>query len=128
VSLGARLRVVIGAAGIAVAVGWAVLLTRNVERQPLPRLSPAQGGSVARSVLAQEPRMRARSRKQFPYDHWSQDDAFGALEQGAVRAAASRARADLGSVLDAVDTVMHREPSAGRKAGASPCKPRPFYD
>jgi hypothetical protein len=126
--MGARLRIGIGAASIAVSLGWAVLRSVDVEREPLRLLPAARVEPVAASVLAQEPRLRARSQKQFPYDRWSQDDAFGALEQGLLRAAAGRERADLGSVLDALDTVMHREPTAERKAGASPCKPRPFYD
>jgi hypothetical protein len=128
VSLGARLRIGIGAAMIAGSVSWAVLRTVDADHQPLRMLPENRVMPVAKNVLGQEPRLRARSRKQFPYDRWSQDDAFGALEQGAVRAAAGRERADLGSVLDAIDTAMHRDPSAERKAGASPCKPRPFYD
>jgi hypothetical protein len=127
VSVSARkLRAGIGLVVITGSVAWALVESATVHGEPAPALKRRE--SVAQRILAQEPRLRERSRKQFPYDHWSQDDAFGAMEQAAVRSAAAVERADLGSVLDAVDAAMHRHPSAQRKAGASPCKPRPFYD
>jgi hypothetical protein len=128
VSLGAQLRKWIGVALIAGTSAVAVARTLDVEAEPARPLAPARRDLVGMSLLNQEPRLRAKSDKQFPYDRWSQDDAFGAMEQSAARAAAARERVDLGSVLDALDAAMHAHPSAQRKAGASPCKPRPFYD
>lgn len=106
----------------------AVVQTVSGKVEPAPRLRPERREPVAASIAAREPGLRARAQKQFPHDHWSQDDAFGALEQQVVRSAAARERADLGSVLDALDAYLHAHPSSTRKAGASPCKPRPFYD
>jgi hypothetical protein len=100
------------------------LLALDNDAEPLPAL--ARSSAVA-PLADREAVLRAKSQKQFPYDLWSQDDAFHAHEQAAVRTLAQRERADLGSVLSALDLHL-RSHSKAHKQTASPCKPRPFYD
>lgn len=109
---------------------WSVAGALTVDRvpQPLAPLAKDRATSVARGIATREPTMRARAKAQFPFDRWSQDDAFHAHEQHAVRDAAARETADLGSALDALDEYLRSHPSPFHKPGASPCKPRPFYD
>jgi hypothetical protein len=112
-----------------IAAIWVTALVRTSSKVAPARALPAtRRAAVAQSIASAEPSARARARRQFPFDNWSQDDAFHNSEQGSVRALAAREHADLGSVLSALDAYLRAHPSPTRKTGASPCKPRPFYD
>ena len=53
---------------------------------------------------------------------------FHAMEQAQIRQAAGQYRVATGAVIDALDAYLRAHPSPEHKPGASPCKPRPFYD
>jgi len=94
---------------------------------PARALSAAERREVAQALAAQEPRWRAAAEKLFPGDLWSQDDDFFNQEHRAVRQMAAARGTSPGEILRAVDEELRRAP-AGRKIGAVPVKPRPFYD
>ncbi|MFP2913056.1 hypothetical protein ACLESD_50230, partial [Pyxidicoccus sp. 3LFB2] len=61
--------------------------------------------------------------------HWSQDDDFGASERSWAMSEARRRDVPVTEVFGAIDAELHAAPVLPpRKATASPCKPRPFYD
>ncbi|MFP2933078.1 hypothetical protein ACLESO_49605, partial [Pyxidicoccus sp. 3LG] len=96
---------------------------------PERRLSEAERIQVGRAAAAEEPGWRRASRKSFPGDHWSQDDDFGASERRWAVDEARRRGVPVTDVLGAIDAELHSGPVVPpRKATASPCKPRPFYD
>ena len=85
---------------------------------------------VARGLARREQAMRVATRRHFPGDAWSADDDFHNMEQSFVRTEAASQGVSPGEILRAIDDDLRenagREPN--RRAGASPCKPRPFYD
>jgi hypothetical protein len=96
---------------------------------PQRRLSADERARVGRAAAAEEPGWRLRSRHSFPGDHWSQDDDFGASERSWSMDEARRRDVPVTDVLGAIDEELHSGPvTPPRKATASPCKPRPFYD
>ena len=120
--------------------GWLVLalcgatavVRAATSRSPPPerRLSPAERAEVGRAAAAEEPGWRLRSRHSFPGDPWSQDDDFGASERSWAVDEARRRRVPVTDVFGAIDEELHAAGPVAppRKATASPCKPRPFYD
>ncbi|NVJ10330.1 hypothetical protein HUW63_34575 [Myxococcus sp. AM001] len=120
-------------------VGWlafalcgatAVVRAATAELPPRERaLSAAERKQVGRAAASQEPEWRRKSRQSFPGDRWSQDDDFGASERQWALDEARRRRVPVTDVLGAIDEELHGQPVLPpRKATASPCKPRPFYD
>lgn len=111
------------------ALGNAIAKTaRGPEATRATAPDPARAKRMARSIATREPGLRAKAVRQFPGDHWSQDDAFHAHEQHLVRNAAAREGVAVARVLDALDAYLRSHPDEAREAGTSPCKPRPFYD
>ncbi|MCE9669006.1 hypothetical protein LY474_14430 [Myxococcus stipitatus] len=110
------------------AVALARATTAHVP-QPSRRLSDAERAELGQVAARSEPAWRERNRRSFPGDHWSQDDDFGAYERQWVLGEASRRGVPVTDVFGAIDAELHAAPvSPPRKATASPCKPRPFYD
>ncbi|MCP3136379.1 hypothetical protein [Pyxidicoccus xibeiensis] len=99
-------------------------------RPPQRRLSDAERAQVGLAAAAEEPARRRASRHSFPGDHWSQDDDFGASERRWAVDEAHRRGVPVTDVLGAIDAELHSSAPVvpPRKATASPCKPRPFYD
>ncbi|WP_426757301.1 hypothetical protein [Myxococcus sp. Y35] len=96
---------------------------------PTQRLSAAEREQVGHAAAAQEAEWRLKSRHSFPGDRWSQDDDFGASERRWAVDEARRRRVPVTDVMEAIDEELHSRPVLPpRKATASPCKPRPFYD
>jgi len=110
------------------AVALARATTAHVP-QPSRRLSDAERVELGQVAARAEPAWRERNRRAFPGDHWSQDDDFGAYERQWVLGEAARRGVPVTDVFGAIDAELHSAPvSPPRKATASPCKPRPFYD
>jgi hypothetical protein len=112
--------------------GTAVVRAATV-REPLPpsrRLSAEERAEVGRAAAREEPEWRRKSRQSFPGDAWSQDDDFGASERQWAVDEARRRGVPVTDVLWAIDEELHASSPVlpPRKATASPCKPRPFYD
>ncbi|AGC41853.1 hypothetical protein MYSTI_00503 [Myxococcus stipitatus DSM 14675] len=99
-------------------------------RTPSRRLSTEERLVLGRAAAQAEPHWRRRSLHSFPGDSWSQDDDFGASERGWVMQEARRRDVPVTEVFDAIDTELRASGPVlpPRKAHASPCKPRPFYD
>lgn len=98
-------------------------------RPPEQRLSDAERAAVGRAAAEREPEWRAKSARSFPEDHWSQDDDFHASELSWVRSEAGARGVPPSEIFRAIDEELRRHPPRPpRKATASPCKPRPFYD
>ncbi len=120
-------------------VGWlafalcgatAVVRSATARMPPPPqRLSAAEHEQVGRAAADQEAEWRRKSRSAFPGDRWSQDDDFGASERRWAVDEARRRHVPVTDVMEAIDAELrsHAVPPP-RKATASPCKPRPFYD
>ena len=110
----------------------AVVRAATVRTPPLPtrRLSEDERATVGRAAAAEEPGWRQRNRQSFPGDHWSQDDDFGASERQWMLDEARRRGVPVTDVARAIDEELHAASPVlpPRKASASPCKPRPFYD
>jgi hypothetical protein len=116
-------------AGLATLALWGLAVARSTASpRPAPLVTAEDGANIARELALEEPRLRRLSRRQFPYDTWSQDDAFHNREHAAVRAAGNNAGVDLGSILNALDVDTRQTPNSNRRTTAAPCKPRPFYD
>lgn len=95
---------------------------------PAPGLKGPARERVAATLADKEPENWRKARLEFPGDRWSQSDAFGALEQDAVRSAARDEQVSIGSVLEVLDHDLHTRRLPNRLVTAAPCKPRPFYD
>ncbi|MCP3065487.1 hypothetical protein LXT21_42660 [Myxococcus sp. K38C18041901] len=117
--------------GLALCGGVAVARAVTSEvKAPSRRLSSEEREVLGRMAAEAEPHWRRRSMHSFPGDHWSQDDDFGASERGWVMTEARRRDVPVTDVFDAIDTELRASSpvTTPRKATASPCKPRPFYD
>ncbi|NMO16441.1 hypothetical protein HPC49_14755 [Pyxidicoccus fallax] len=118
--------------GVLALCGATAVVRAATSEMPPPerRLSPEERVEVGRAAAAEEPGWRQRSRHSFPGDQWSQDDDFGASERKWAMDEARRRGVPVTDVFDAIDEELHAAgPIASpRKATASPCKPRPFYD
>lgn len=110
----------------------AVVRAATVQRPapPARRLSAEERAEVGRAAAREEPGWRQRSRQSFPGDFWSQDDDFGASERQWALDESRRRGVPVVDVLRAIDEELHAASPVlpPRKATASPCKPRPFYD
>lgn len=96
---------------------------------PTRTLSDAEQRAVGRAAAAHEPHWRRESRFSFPGDAWSQDDDFQNRERSWVFSEANQRGVSPREIFRAIDVDLHAHPpSPPRKATASPCKPRPFYD
>jgi hypothetical protein len=114
------------AAVVAVALGRGLTAT---SAPPPHRLSLEERGGVGRAAAAEEPKWRKTSVKNFPDDHWSQDDDFSASERNWAVDQANRRGVPAVDIYEAIDEDLHANPpQPPRKSGASPCKPRPSYD
>lgn len=97
--------------------------------EPLRSLSAAERQEVGGTAALMEPTWRVGSRLHFPGDAWSQDDDFQASERAWVHREAERRGVSPRDIFRAIDEHLHAHPpSPPRKATASPCKPRAFYD
>jgi hypothetical protein len=80
-------------------------------------------------IAENEAPMRARTEKNFPWDQWSQDDNYHAVEMDRCAAFANLRGLSIGAVLQAVDDGMRegwpRPAGAIMKATVAPCHPRP---
>jgi hypothetical protein len=90
-------------------------------------LSPDERRAVASGLAEQEEQWRLGAARAFPGDLWSRDDAFFSYEQLRIRNVAARERTAPGDILLGIHELL-RETPKGRKTGAAPCKPRPFFD
>src|SRR5215472_15699584 len=82
------------------------------------------------SIASREPQMRHEAAKNFPTDHWSQDDDFHSQERRAASDFARPHRIPLGDALEAIDDGMreHWTPAANlMRATVPPCQPRAIY-
>lgn len=117
---------------LALALCGAVVVARassSEVKPPSRRLSDEERVMLGRAAAEAEPIWRMRSRRSFPGDHWSQDDDFGASERGWAMTEARRRDVPAADVFNAIDTELRSAPVLPpRKATASACKPRPFYD
>lgn len=115
---------------------WALLLAVALARaltaghgKPQRLLSAAERRTVGAAAAVQELTWRVSSRRNFPGDAWSQDDDFHSFEREWVNGEAQRRHVSPREVFRAIDEDLHAHPpSPPRKATASPCKPRSFYD
>ena len=106
----------------------AVLTAATSSSPPEARsLSPDERRAVAAELAEQEEQWRLGAARAFPGDLWSRDDAFFSYEQIRIRNVAIRERTAPGDILLGIDELLRENPE-GRKAGAAPCKPRPFFD
>ena len=107
-----------------VVVGWAATARPPARGR---QISHEERLILARSLAHKEPGWQRAAEQAFPGDLWSQDDDFFNREQTHLRELARLFGTTPGAVLRGVDELLRSEP-AGRKIGAHPCKPRPFYD
>ena len=92
-------------------------------------LSPAERRELGRTAAQKEPSWRASAQKTFPGDDWSQDDDFQKKERDWVGDRSAALGVSPAQIFRAIDEDLHaHSPTPPRKANASPCKPRPFYD
>ena len=129
-------------AGFFVAVACTALVVTRAATVPAPpppkHASEKDRAGFAASIASQEDDWRAKSTKDFPFDNWSQRDAFHGHEAVAVRDLAGIAGVPYEDVFRAVDDDLHRVPSPGergervrrpnRSVNAVPVKPRPIFD
>ncbi|MBN1605233.1 MAG: hypothetical protein JW940_01295 [Polyangiaceae bacterium] len=90
-------------------------------------LSSEERRAIARKLAEEEEPWRRGAARAFPGDLWSRDDAFFSYEQLRIRNAAMTERTAPGDILLGIDELLRQDPR-GRKTGAAPCKPRPFFD
>ena len=116
-------------AGVALACALVAVARAGTAPVPPPARVPSaeERGEMARSLARQEPAWRRAAERLFPGDRWSRDDDFFNQEHRAVRGIAAARGTNPGQVLRAIDEELRAHPD-GRKVGASPIKPRPFYD
>jgi hypothetical protein len=119
------------AIAIAAAAPLAIAVVRTAAAptvQAVAHASPETAAHVASDVARAEPMMRRNARRNFPGDHWSQDDDFHNQERVLAGALASRYGLDPSEVFAIIDADLRRQRDPHRESGAAPCKPRPFYD
>jgi hypothetical protein len=83
---------------------------------------------VARDIARAERVLRLQAVREFPGDQWSQGDAYSFREFRRVIAAAAQEKAAIGSVLNALDEYLRKNPNKNNQNRVPLCKPRSFYD
>ena len=93
------------------------------------RASPEMREEAFRIIAGAEPGMRRSAERSFPFDPWSQDDAYHAMEWRRAMQYADQRGLSLGEVLKAIDDGMRegwaKQPSMMRNT-VPPCHPRPI--
>jgi len=112
---------------------FAVVAGQAATAEPPPEgraATPQEREEIANQFARMEPGWRRDAARAFPGDRWSADDHFHSFELRLARQIAGSRGLRLTDVLMAIDEGLRREypGSPGRKPGAAPCKPRPFYD
>lgn len=111
----------------------AVAFVRAATARPPEAPPPAADADLRAAFLAiagAERDMRRDAAKDFPTDHWSQDDDFHRRELDKARDFARTRRIPLGDVLRAVDDGMRERWSSAASAMTAtvpPCQPRAIY-
>jgi len=117
-----------GLTGVCLLLGLGRALTAQPPSSPLQVSSEERTGLGLR-YAAEEPRRRQDSVQHFPGDRWSQDDDFHASERGSILESTQTTHHAPLDYYRAIDEELRASPVLPpRKATASPCKPRPFYD
>jgi hypothetical protein len=118
-------------APVAVVCAIAVARSTTVRAPPrLPAATEADKRAAFWNIASREPQLRRDSVKDFPTDHWSQDDAFHSRELGAADDFARSHRVPRGDVLQAIDDGMRERWSGAANAMIAtvpPCQPRAIY-
>jgi len=105
-----------------------VLLCSRAPTTTAKALPQERAVSVARNIANDERLLRVQAVREFPGDHWSQGDAYSFREFRRVTAAAAQEKVAIGSVLDALDEYLRRNPNRKNRNRVPLCKPRSFYD
>jgi hypothetical protein len=113
---------------VALCVGWAV--ARALGSTPPPvELNPSEAAARVQTLAKLEGGRRMSAAREFPGDHWSQDDDFHHQEEHWIRDQFASSGLTPGQLLHAIDADLRAHfPNPMRKATASPCKPRPVYE
>jgi hypothetical protein len=124
-------------AGLVVAVATTALVVVRAATAPAPPapkpVSAEDRAGFAAQIASQEDDWRGKAAKDFPYDNWSQRDAFHGHEATAVKDMAHISGVPYEEVLRAIDDDLHRaDVRRGRRpprnVNAVPVKPRPIFD
>lgn len=102
-----------------------VFSPRRSEHTPV---DTANASPVIRGLLPEEQAFLEDARITFPGDRWSQNDHFHHQIRKWVRRASKASGLSVGALLCAIDEDIRNHPTVDRQSGATPCKPRPFYD
>ncbi len=128
-------------AGFFVAAGCTAVVVIRAATAPAPpppkHVTAEDRAGFAAQLASQEDDWRGKAAKDFPYDNWSQRDAFHGHEATAAKDLAGIAGVPVEEVLRATDDDLHhvgtpdgsrvRRP-ANRNVTAVPVKPRPIFD
>ena len=123
-------------AGLLVALAATALVVVRAATAPAPpppkHVSAADRAGFAAQIASQEDDWRGKAAKDFPYDIWSQRDAFHGHEATAVKDMARISGVPYEEVLHAIDDDLHRADGSRRRparnVNAVPVKPRPIFD
>lgn len=123
--------------GFVVALATTALVVVRAATAPAPpppkHVSAQDRAGFAAQIASQEEDWRGKAAKDFPYDNWSQRDAFHGHEATAVKEMARISGVPYEEVLRAIDDDLHRlDGNRGRRpnrnVNAVPVKPRPIFD
>jgi hypothetical protein len=128
-------------AGFVVAASCTALVVLRAATAPAPpppkHVTEEDRLGFAATIASQEDHWRDKGAKDFPYDVWSQRDAFHGHEAASVRELAGIAGVPYEEVFRAIDDDLHRVASpagrnrprpSDRNVNAVPVKPRPIFD
>jgi hypothetical protein len=110
-----------------------IAIVRAVTAAPPGSARPATEAderAVFATIAQEEPAMRRKAAKNFPTDHWSQDDDFHHTELERAKELARARNIRLGDALQAIDDGMRERwtPAASAMtATVPPCQPRAIY-
>jgi hypothetical protein len=116
-----------GLCAAAIGAAVVVLCVRTSERTAAV-LSQERAMKVASDIARAERILRLQAVREFPGDHWSQGDAYSFREFRRVTAAATQEKVAIGSVLNALDEYLRKNPNKNNQNRVPLCKPRSFYD
>jgi hypothetical protein len=103
--------------------------TATAPSAPLPA-TDAESRAAFDSMAGREVVWRREAAKEFPTDHWSQDDDFHRRERDAANDYARSHHVSVGDVLQAVDDGMREHWSRAASfmvPTVPPCQPRAIY-